>query len=111
MESSTFTILAVLAIFLHLQGWMYAIQILNTPTEPGWTWTSVGTGTSMVTTGEMFAIFILFHFDALTLIPAMLTSPAVLLLIGIPMATLQIYKKRRADQKSKKIEKEQNFVV
>lgn len=106
-----YTALAILAILLNLQGWMYAIQILNTPTEPGWTWTSVGTGSSMITVGEMFAIFILYHFNSLHLIPVIFTPLAVLLLVGIPMATLQIYKKIRADRASKKIEKERNFAL
>lgn len=90
---------------------MFAIQMLNTPTEPGWTWTSVGTGTSLLTEGEMFAIFILFHFNSLTLIPVILTPLTVLLLVGVPMAALQIYKKVRADRASKKIEKEHNFAL
>lgn len=109
MESSINTVLIYLAIFFHLQGWNYAIQILHQPTEHGWTWTSVGTGTSMIAVGEMFAIFVLYHFDSLTIIPILFVPPIVLLLFGIPMAITQIFKKLSEDRQSKKINETHDF--
>lgn len=106
---TTYTVLAGLAAILHLQGWVYAIQILHQPNEHGWTWTSVGTGSGMIAVGEMFAIFILYHFNSLTLIPTVVVPPTVILLLGIPMVTLQIFTKVKEDWESKKIKREHNF--
>jgi hypothetical protein len=105
----TYTVLIGLAAVLHLQGWIYAIQILHQPNEHGWTWTSVGTGTSMIAIGEAFAIFILYHFNSLGLIPAIVVPITVPFLLGIPMVTLQIFKKVKEDLESKKIKREHNF--
>lgn len=106
---STYTVLAGLAAILHLQGWIFAVQILHQPNEHGWTWTSVGTGTSMIAVGEIFAIFILYHFNSLTLIPTVVVPITVPFLVGIPMITLQIFKKVKEDWESKKIKTEHNF--
>lgn len=108
METTT-TILAGLAIILHLQGWVYAVQILHQPVEHGWTWTSVATGTLMIVVGEMFAIFVLYCFDSLTLIPTIFVPVSILLLLGMPMAILQTFKKVKEDLDSKKIRTEHKF--
>lgn len=63
----------------------------------------------MIAVGEMFALFVLYHFEQLSLIPTMATPFAVMLLLGIPMATLQIFKKVKEDWESKKIKMEHNF--
>lgn len=63
----------------------------------------------MIAVGEMFAIFILYHFNSLTLIPTVVVPPTVILLLGIPMVTLQIFTKVKEDWESKKIKREHNF--
>lgn len=109
MESNEPITLIILAIFIHLGGWIYAIQIYHTPTEPGWTWSSVGTGSWMIAITEILALVLLYLFD-LVMLPSLIIIPiAVLVLIGSPMAILQIYKKWRTNRNIKKIKTEHNF--
>lgn len=109
MSNNTLIIFVILGIFIHLGGWVFAIQIYHTPTEPGWTWSSVGTGTWMIAISEIIALILLYHFNLLEPLYLIIVPISALALLGIPMAAAQIYKKWRANKKINKINTEHDF--
>lgn len=100
-------ILGGLSLYLLGQGIIYGWQIRVTPVEPGYTWLSVATGTLMVAAGQMFAIFVLYHFGRPDL--AILVPPIGLLLLGVPMAAFQIFKKWQINRKKDEIKEKRDF--
>lgn len=109
MPNSVLIIFVILGVFIHLGGWVFAIQIYHTPTEPGWTWSSVGTGTWMIAISEIMALVLLYQFQLLQLLYLIIVPILALMLLGVPMAVTQIYKKRQSNQKINKIKTEHNF--
>lgn len=99
MDYSIQYILIGLAIVFNLLGWAYAFQIYLRPAPHGWTWVSVVAGTLIVSVGVMFATYVILDYyghlhDLWTLI---FLDPIALLIIGGPMAILQVVKKMRED--------------
>jgi hypothetical protein len=109
MESYTPLVMVSLTAGFVIHGLIYAIQILHTPTDPGWTWSSVGTGVGMILKAQVIYCLLLVisgQFHLFTVLFVLLLGVAV---YGLPMAGLQIYKKWNANKLVRKIQKEHNF--
>lgn len=106
MEYAT---LAIWTIFFILHGTVYGLQILHSPTEPKWTWSSVFTGVGCI----LVAInFYFARLDNFNLDPAMLRAVAIFAgaaVYGAPMTLSQIWKLRKVNQKSSDIREKGNF--
>jgi hypothetical protein len=102
MEYSLKFILIGIAIIFNFAGWFYAIQIYLRPSPHGWTWVSVAVGTLIVSIGVMFGTYVILdHFGELQRLWFLLfLDPAMLLIVGAPMAILQIFKKIREDREA-----------
>lgn len=109
MSNNALIIFLILGVFIHLGGWVFAIQIYHTPTEPGWTWSSVGTGTWMIAISEIMTLILLYQFQLLQLLYLIIVPILALMLLGVPMAVTQIYKKRKVNQKINKINTRHDF--
>lgn len=104
-----YLILIGLAVFLNLQGWIYALQIFHTPSAPGYTWESVATGVSMIALGIGFALTLLFFSNEITLANLLAVPIVVVALLGGPMALLQIVKKTKSNKAVNTIENKHDF--
>lgn len=109
MSNNTLIIFLILGAFIHLGGWVFAIQIYHTPTEPGWTWSSVGTGTWMIAMSEILTLILLYHFDLLEPLYLIIVPISALMLLGVPMAAAQVYKKRQVNKTINKVKTEHDF--
>jgi hypothetical protein len=109
MESYAPLVLISLTAGFVTHGTIYALQILHTPTDPGWTWSSVGTGVGMILKAQVIyclLLVILEQFHLFTVLFALLLAVGV---YGLPMAGFQIYKKWDANKLVRKIQKAHNF--
>lgn len=107
MEISTSTLITILIVFLFGLGINYALQILHSPTESGWTWSEVVTGFGMIILGTLLILSIL---NIPIEVPAIVLI-GVTALLGGPMAALQFYKKWRADHKTNDIHEKKDFTI
>lgn len=104
MDYSIQNILIGLAVVFNILGWAYAWQIYLRPAPHGWTWVSVMVGTLIVSVGVMFSTYVILdYFGHLQDLWALIfLDPIALLIVGGPMAILQILKKMREDHEEKK---------
>ena len=87
----------------QLLAWFYAWQIYLAPSPHGWTFVSVAVGTLIIALGEMFAVFILYHFNLLIMPWLLLIPVAVLLNAGLPMTVVQFAKKIIEDRRNSRL--------
>lgn len=99
-------LLRIIGVLLIMQGVFYAWQIYHTPTKHGWTFLSVATGTLMVITGEILAYLALERMGGFTLEAAAIASIGVLIILGGPMALVQLFKTIRENNKNNAIDEE-----
>lgn len=106
MESNT-QLITILIVFLLGLGINYALQILHSPTESGWTWSQVVTGVGMIILGVLLILSVLgIPIEIITIVLI-----GVTVLLGGPMAVLQAYKKWLADQKVNDIHEKKDFTI
>lgn len=103
METNLTALLIIVGITHQLLGWFYAWQIYLAASPHGWTFVSVAVGTLIIAIGEMFGIFILFHFNLLIMPWLMLVPLGFALNAGIPMCVLQLAKKITEDRNNNKL--------
>lgn len=98
-----YIILTIVGTTHQLLSWFYAWQIYLAASPHGWTFVSVAVGTLIIAIGEMFGIFILFHFNLLVMPWLMLVPLGFALNAGIPMFVLQLAKKIIEDRRNSKL--------
>lgn len=109
METSMLIMLGILTFGFITHGVIYGLQILHTPTEPGWTWSSVGTGTLCFVIAQGFYCTILQLFNQFTLINVTLALTAGFAVYAAPMAICQILKYRDSKRIAKEIRDKHDF--
>lgn len=109
MENSMTIILAILTVGFITHGVIYGLQILHTPTEPGWTWSSVATGTLCILIAQGFYCAILQLFDSFAFLNVIVALIGGFVVYAVPMALTQIYKRWSAHRLSQKIKKNRDF--
>lgn len=95
--------LFIVSVTHQLLGWFFAWQISLAPSPHGYTGVSVAVGTLIVAIGEMFGIFIIFHFNLLIMPWLLLVPLGFLLNAGVPMFVFQIAKKIIEDRRNSKL--------
>jgi hypothetical protein len=102
------TIFILIGIDLLVIGILYAVQILLAPSPHGWTFISVGLGTSIIVFAETFLIYVIQTQGESWMY--YVVPPAALLIMGLPMAVTQLAKKVYEDRRNKQILRDNGLV-